>query len=93
MCNCLKKGELDEKVVVRKFRTTTHHSTMAGKTQQSEVKSYNLDVIISSYLVSEKILLRDKNSLYSISAIDRNELSGLVAKSECDLKSRPDSFA
>ena len=54
------EGELDEQVVVRKFRTTTHHSTMAGKTQQSEVKSYNLDVIISSYLVSEKILLRDK---------------------------------
>ena len=54
------EGELDEKVVVRKFRTTTQHGAMAGKTQQSEIKSYNLDVIISSYLVSEKILLRDK---------------------------------
>ena len=54
------EGELDEQVVVLKFRTTTQNGAMAGKTQQSEVKSYNLDVIISSYLVSEKILLRDK---------------------------------
>ena len=42
-----KEGELDEKVVVRKFRQTTQHGAMAGKTQSKEVKFYNLDVIIS----------------------------------------------
>ena len=50
-------------MVVRKFRTTTHHSTMAGKTQQSEVKSYNLDVIISVYLSSKKKLSGIKYTL------------------------------
>ena len=57
------EGELDEQVVVLKFRTTTQDGAMAGKTQQSEVKSYNMDVIISSYLVSEKILLGIKYTL------------------------------
>ncbi len=41
------EGELEEKVVVRKFRTTTQHGAMAGKTQEQEVNGYNLDVIIS----------------------------------------------
>lgn len=41
------EGELDEKVVVRNFRTTTQHGAIAGKTQQIEVNTYNLDVIIS----------------------------------------------
>ncbi len=45
--NVFKEGELDEKVVVRKFRTTTQHGAMAGKTQESELNGYNLDVIIS----------------------------------------------
>ena len=54
------EGELDEQVVVLKFQTTTQHGAIAGKTQQSEVKSYNLDVIISVYLASDKKLLRDK---------------------------------
>ena len=45
--NIFKEGELDEKVVVRKFRQTTQHGAMAGKTQSKEVKFYNLDVIIS----------------------------------------------
>ena len=44
--NIFKEGELDEKVVVRKFRQTTQHGAMAGKTQSKEVKYYNLDVII-----------------------------------------------
>ena len=34
-------------MVVRKFRITTQHGAMAGKTQSKEVKFYNLDVIIS----------------------------------------------
>ena len=45
--NIFKEGELDEKVVVRKFRTTTQHGALEGKTQSKEVKYYNLDVIIS----------------------------------------------
>ena len=45
--NIFKEEELDEKVVVRKFRITTQHGAMAGKTQSKEVKFYNLDVIIS----------------------------------------------
>ena len=34
-------------MVVRKFRQTTQHGAMAGKTKSKEVKFYNLDVIIS----------------------------------------------
>ena len=45
--NIFKEGELDEKVVVRKFRLTTQHGAIAGKIQQVEVNAYNLDVIIS----------------------------------------------
>lgn len=45
--NIFKEGELDEKVVVRKFRTTTQHGAMSGKMQEMEVNGYNLDVIIS----------------------------------------------
>lgn len=45
--NIFKEGELDEKVVVRKFRITTQHGAMTGKKQSKEVKFYNLDVIIS----------------------------------------------
>ena len=45
--NIFKEGELIESVVVRKFRTTTQHGAMAGKTQEVDVNGYNLDVIIS----------------------------------------------
>ena len=41
------EGELDEQVVVRNFRITTAHGAIAGKTQQSPTKAYNLDVVIS----------------------------------------------
>jgi len=34
--NVFKEGELVEEVVVRKFRTTTQHGAMAGKTQEIE---------------------------------------------------------
>lgn len=39
--------ELDEKVVVRNYRTTTKHGAIEGKTQTSDVKYYNLDMIIA----------------------------------------------
>lgn len=45
--NIFNEGELDEKVAVRKFRITTQHGAIAGKTQEVEVNGYNLDVIIS----------------------------------------------
>lgn len=45
--NVFAEAELDEKVVVRKFRITTQHGAIAGKTQEVEVFGYNLDVIIS----------------------------------------------
>lgn len=45
--NVFAEGELNKKVVIRKFRITTQHGAMAGKTQEVEVFGYNLDVIIS----------------------------------------------
>jgi len=45
--NVFEEGELDEKVVCRNFRHTTQHGAIEGKTQDKEVKYYNLDVVIS----------------------------------------------
>ncbi len=45
--NIFKEGELDEKVVCREFRRTTKHGAIKGKLQETGVKHYNLDVIIS----------------------------------------------
>ncbi len=45
--NIFNEGELDEIVVVRKFRTTTRHGAIEGKNQSKDVQYYNLDVIIS----------------------------------------------
>ena len=45
--NVFKEGELAEEVVCRNFRLTTQHGAIEGKTQENEVKHYNLDVIIS----------------------------------------------
>lgn len=45
--NVFEEGELDEKVVVRDFRTTSPHGAIKGKTQENTVRYYNLDVIIS----------------------------------------------
>ncbi|MFZ2975414.1 MAG: virulence RhuM family protein [Candidatus Moraniibacteriota bacterium] len=49
-------GELDEKVVVRNFRTTTKHGAIEGKTQTIKVNLYNLDMIISlGYRINSQI--------------------------------------
>jgi hypothetical protein len=40
-------GELSEEVVCRNFRHTTQHGAVAGKTQDKEVKYYNLKAIIA----------------------------------------------
>ena len=45
--NIFNEGELADNMVVRNFRTTTQHGAIQGKTQEREVKGYNLDVIIS----------------------------------------------
>ena len=39
------EGELDEKQVCRHFRHTTQHGAIKGKTQEQEVKYYNLKAI------------------------------------------------
>jgi len=57
--NIFSAGELDEKVVVRKFRTTTKHGAIKGKTQTIEVNLYNLDMIISlGYRIKSDIATR-----------------------------------
>ena len=45
--NILETGELDEKVVVAFFATTTPHGAMLNKVQTHNVAFYNLDMIIS----------------------------------------------
>jgi hypothetical protein len=45
--NVFKEGELDETMVCRNFRLTTPHGAIPEKTQEKDVKHYNLDVIIS----------------------------------------------
>ena len=51
--------ELDENVVVRKFRTTTQHGAIEGKMQGHDVMHYNLDVIIAlGYRVQSPIAVR-----------------------------------
>ena len=45
--NVFEEGELDEKVVVAKFATTTQHGAITDKTQTHFVEYYNLDMIIS----------------------------------------------
>ena len=50
------EGELKENAVVRKFRTTTQHGAIAGKTQNVETNFYNLDLIISlGYRIKSRI--------------------------------------
>ncbi len=44
--NIFEEGELEKKVAVRDFRITTQHGAIAGKTQESKVNLYNLDVDI-----------------------------------------------
>jgi len=45
--NVFTEGELQEEVVCRKFRHTTQHGAIVGKTQEININYYNLDVIIS----------------------------------------------
>ena len=54
-CSSFEDGELESELVVRKFRTTTQHGAIEGKTQSHEVIFYNLDMIISvGYRVNSK---------------------------------------
>jgi len=47
LSNIFKEGELDENSVCREFRHTTQHGAIAGKTQATTTKYYNLDAILS----------------------------------------------
>ena len=59
LTNIFADKELDKDVVVRKFRTTTQHGAIEGKTQTHEVQHYNLDVIIAlGYRVQSPIAVR-----------------------------------
>jgi death-on-curing family protein len=53
--NIFKESELEESMVCRNFRHTTQHGAIKGKTQETTVKYYSLDVIISvGYRVKSK---------------------------------------
>lgn len=45
--NIFLEGELDERLVVAEFATTSQHGAMEGRTQNNITKFYNLDVVIS----------------------------------------------
>jgi len=45
--NIFESGEMDEKVVCANFALTTQHGAMEGKTQEKEVKFYNLRAIVA----------------------------------------------
>lgn len=45
--NVFEEGELEQKMVVANFATTTKHGAMPDKTQTHDVTYYNLDMIIS----------------------------------------------
>jgi len=51
--------ELNSELVVRKFRITTQHGAIEGKTQSREVAHYNLDVLIAlGYRVQSSVAVR-----------------------------------
>ncbi len=50
LTNIFADKELDKEVVVRKFRTTTPHGAIEGKTQTHTVLHYNLEYIEISFL-------------------------------------------
>ncbi len=53
--NIFASGELQEDMVISKMETTTRHGAIAGKTQTTETKFYNLDAILSvGYRVNSK---------------------------------------
>ena len=59
LTNIFADKELEREVVVRKFRTTTPHGAIEGKTQTHIVLHYNLDVIIAlGYRVQSPIAVR-----------------------------------
>ncbi len=53
--NIFREGELDENVVSANFALATQHGAIKGKTQEKDVKFYNLDAILSvGYRVNSK---------------------------------------
>ena len=61
--NIFESGELNPDVVCRKFRQTTQHGAIEGKTQTREVAFYNLDAIISvGYRVNSRLPQKERYS-------------------------------
>lgn len=55
LSNIFEEGELNKEVVVRKFRTTSPHGAIEGKTQNHETDFYNLQAILAvGYRVRSK---------------------------------------
>jgi len=62
-----------EKLVCRDFRHTTQHGAIEGKTQQKDVKYYNLDVIELSQVATLK---KFGNSEFSIKPTNMHSHAG-----------------
>jgi hypothetical protein len=65
--NIFREGELVEDLVCRKFRHTTQHGAIKGKTQSVSIKQYNLDVANSKPEESELV------KKFVISILNRNK--------------------
>ena len=73
-------GELQEEVVCRKFRLTTQHGAIEGKTQTRDVTFYNLDAIISvgtfeKYRVVQDRLFESDFDRFALSKLPFDEKS------------------
>ena len=84
------EGELDEKVVVSKMETTTHHGALEDKTQTQETNFYNLDAIISvGYRVNSRRATRFR--IWATGILKEYMTKGFVLDDE-RLKQGKDAF-
>ena len=84
------EGELDEKVVVSKMETTTHHGALEDKTQTQETNFYNLDAIISvGYRVNSRRATRFR--IWATGILKEYMTKGFVLDDE-RLKQDKDAF-
>lgn len=79
--NIFDSGELNEKVVVAKFATTTPHGAIADKMQISETNFYNLDAIISvGYRVNSRRATQFR--MWATSVLKEYMIKGFVLDDE-----------
>jgi len=67
--NIFNEGELNENMVVRKFRTTTQHGAIAGKTQEHEIKL--LGLLVEQYLAFAETMAQQQTPMYMKDWIER----------------------